>query len=95
MGNEGGWGGVRRQRTRANKKRQTNLKGGARQQQARLTFEEAHNLREEALLVFDAVRLVDYEVAPRELAQERLLAYDNFVSCDDDVELTGEESGFH
>ena len=51
--------------------------------------EHAHGAREDGVLVLDAVRLVDDDVAPVHLLEEVLLLDDHLVRRDDRVELAG------
>ena len=49
------------------------LQRRARNEEAKVRGEHADDLREDTLLVLDAVRLVDDEVAPRQLPERRFL----------------------
>ena len=52
---------------------EVDLQRRARDEEAEVSRKHADDLREDALLVIDAVRLVDDQVAPRQLGARRLL----------------------
>ena len=62
------------------------LQRRASDQQAALGVVDANNLRQGAVLVLDAVGLVDGDVAPVELEEVALFNDAQFVRGDDDVE---------